>query len=347
MPEIALYGITNFICRDINLNVKDRELLVLLGPTGAGKTTLLNVIAGLIKYQGTISFNDSSVDNLPARLRKVGYLFQDLALFPHLDVRSNIAYGLRMQGIPKGKKAGRVDELLKLMNITHLSHRYPKDLSGGEKQRIALARALAPSPHLLLLDEPFSSLDFRTSRYLMMELRRIQKDLGITTVYVTHNLLEAREMADRIGIIYDGKLEQIGLPQEVFFSPENERVSDFLGAPNVLDCDEYRTLREGLIEVSCGGMKIVASHDRGEVRKIIIFPAYIYVSKEKPPGPSLNRFMGVITEIIPSEFLTRFRVKVAERTLLAELNQDMFHDMGLKVGSDVFLILKLKWIITI
>jgi ABC-type Fe3+/spermidine/putrescine transport system ATPase subunit len=230
------------------------------------------------------------------------------------------------------------------MNIEYLSHRYPRDLSGGEKQRIALARALAPSPHILLLDEPFSSLDFRTSRYLMMELRRIQKDLGITTIYVTHNLLEAREMADRVGIIYDGKLELIGRPQEVFFNPENKKVSDFLGAPNVLDCEQCRILREGLVEVSCGGMKIVASHEDGDVSKIIVFPAHIYVSREKPPGPNLNRFKGVITEIIPSELLTRFRVKVAEKTLLAELDREIFHDMGLKVGSDVFLILKLKWL---
>lgn len=344
MPEIVLKGITNFVCRDINLTVKDGELLVLLGPTGAGKTTLLNIIAGLINYEGTVSFDGSSIDSLPARLRKVGFLFQELALFPHLDVRSNIAYGLKIQGSPDRENNSRVNELLRLMNITHLSHRYPKDLSGGEKQRIALARALAPSPHVLLLDEPFSSLDFRTSRYLMMELHRIQKDLGITSVYVTHNLLEAREMADRIGIIYDGKLEQVGLPREVFFSPENERVSDFLGAPNVLDCEEYRVLREGLIEVSCGGMKIVASHEGGRVKKIIIFPAQIYVSNQKPPGPTLNRFRGVITEIIPSEFMKRFRIRVAENILLAELDQDMFSEMGLEVGSEIFLILKLKWV---
>lgn len=344
MPEIVLKGITNFICRDINLTVKDGELLVLLGPTGAGKTTLLNIIAGLINYEGTVSFDGSSIDSLPARRRKVGFLFQDLALFPHLDVKSNIAYGLKIQGSPDGENNSRINELLRLMNIGHLSRRYPKDLSGGEKQRIALARALAISPKILLLDEPFSSLDFRTSRYLMMELRRVQKAFNITTIYVTHNLLEAKEMADRVGIIYDGKLEQIGLPQEVLFNPQNERVADFLGAPNVLDCEEYQVLREGLIEVSCGGMKIVASHEGGEVKKIIIFPAQIYVSNQKPPGPTLNRFRGVITEIIPSEFMTRFRIRVAENTLLAELDQDMFSEMGLEVGSQVFLILKLKWV---
>ncbi|MBW1828980.1 MAG: ABC transporter ATP-binding protein [Deltaproteobacteria bacterium] len=344
MPEIVLKGITNFICQDINLTVKDGELLVLLGPTGAGKTTLLNIIAGLINYEGTVSFDGNSIDNLPARLRKVGFLFQDLALFPHLDVRSNIAYGLTIQGSPDGENNSRIKELLRLMNIGHLSHRYPKDLSGGEKQRVALARALATSPNILLLDEPFSSLDFRTSRYLMMELRRVQKALNITTIYVTHTLLEAKEMADRVGIIYDGKLEQIGLPQEVLFNPQSKKVSDFLGAPNVLDCEEFRVLREGLIEVSCGGMKIVASHEGGEVKKIIIFPAQIYVSNQQPPGPGLNRFRGVIADIIPSEFMMRFRIRVAENILLAELDQDMFSEMGLEVGSEVFLILKLKWV---
>jgi len=344
MPEIVLKGITNFICRDINLTVKDGELLVLLGPTGAGKTTLLNIIAGLINYEGNISFDGRSIDSLPARLRMVGVLFQNLALFPHLDVRSNIAYGLKIRGSPNGENNSRVNELLRLMNIGHLSHRYPKNLSGGEKQRVALARALAIFPKILLLDEPFSSLDFRTSRYLMMELRRVQKASNITTIYVTHNLLEAREMADRIGIIYDGRLEQIGPPQEVLFNPQNERVADFLGAPNVLDCEEYRVLREGLIEVNCGGMKIVASHEGGGVKKIIIFPTEIYVSDQKPPGPSLNRFRGIITEIIPSEFMTRFRIRVAENILLAELDKDMFSEMGLEVGSKVFLILKLKWI---
>jgi len=344
MPEIVLKGITNFICQDINLTVKDGELLVLLGPTGAGKTTLLNIIAGLINYAGTVSFDGNSIDNLPARLRKVGFLFQDLALFPHLDVRSNIAYGLTIQGSPEGENNSRIKELLRLMNIGHLSRRYPKDLSGGEKQRVALARALATSPNILLLDEPFSSLDFRTSRYLMMELRRVQKAFNITTIYVTHNLLEAKEMADRVGIIYDGKLEQIGLPQEVLFNPQSKKVSDFLGAPNVLDCEAFRVLREGLIEVSCGGMKIVASHEGGEVKKIIIFPAQIYVSNQQPPGPGLNRFRGVIADIIPSEFMMRFRIRVAENILLAELDQDMFSEMGLEVGSEVFLILKLKWI---
>jgi ABC-type Fe3+/spermidine/putrescine transport system ATPase subunit len=286
MPEIMIKGVTNFICRDIHLIIRDKELMVLLGPTGAGKTTLLNIIAGLARYQGTILFDNHPIDQLPAHMRKVGFLFQDLALFPHLNVHSNIAYGLRMQRLSRKNLASRVDELLDLMNIRHLSHRYPKFLSGGEKQRVALARALAPSPEILLLDEPFSSLDFRTSRYLMMELRRIQKTLGITTVYVTHSLTEAKEMADRIGILFEGRLEQVDVPGKVFLQPQPGRISDFIGAPNVLDCEQSRSLRDGLAEVSCGGIKIVAPHDKKKIQKIIISPGHVYVSREQPPGPN-------------------------------------------------------------
>lgn len=347
MPEIMIKGITNFICRDIHLTIKHRELMVLLGPTGAGKTTLLNIIAGLTSYQGTITFDNHPIDQLPAHMRKIGFLFQELALFPHLDVRANIAYGLKMQGLSGQALSARVDELLEMMNIKHLSHRYPKFLSGGEKQRVALARALAPSPEILLLDEPFSSLDFRTSRYLMMELRRIQKALGITTIYVTHSLAEAREMADRVGILYKGRLEQVDVPWKVFSHPQPGRVSDFIGAPNILYCEECRFLRDGLVEVTCGGIKIVAPHDKKEIRKIIISPGHVYVSREKPPGPSLNRYKGVVTQIMPSAFLMRFRVKVAKITFIAELSSDMFEDLGLKTGSEVYVILKLKWIKTI
>ena len=347
MPEIMIKGITNFICQDIHLTIRDKELMVLLGPTGAGKTTLLNIIAGLARYQGTILFDNHPIDQLPAHMRKVGFLFQDLALFPHLDVRSNIAYGLRMQRLSRKTLANRVDELLGLMNIRHLSHRYPKFLSGGEKQRVALARALAPSPEILLLDEPFSSLDFRTSRYLMMELRRIQKTLGITTVYVTHSLTEAKEMADRVGILFEGRLEQVDVPRKVFLQPQPGRISDFIGAPNVLDCEQSRSLRDGLVEVACGGIRIVAPHDKKEIRKIIISPGHVYVSKEQPPGPNLNRFKGVVTHIMPSPFLIRFMVKVAKNNFVAELSPDMFEDLGLGIGSEVFVILKLKWIKTI
>lgn len=344
MPEIVLKNISNFICRNINLTVRAGELMVILGPTGAGKTTLLNTIAGLTDYEGHIFFDGKVMDRVPAHLRNIGYLFQEPALFPHLDVRANVAYGLRVRGASAHEITGRVDELLDLMRIKHLTRCYPKRLSGGEKQRAALARALAPSPNVLLLDEPFSSLDFRTARILMTEIRRIQKVLGITTIYVTHNLLEAREMADRIGVIFDGEMAQVGPPREVFLAPGTGRVSDFLVAPNVLNCEAYRVLRHGLVEARCGGIRIVAPHDGKSVHQIVISPIHVHMFRDRPPGPDLNRFRGMITDIVTTRFAVRCNVRVAENNILAELPPEVFDNMELRVGSKVFLVLKLKWL---
>ena len=342
MPSIELRNLCKYICHDVSLKILDKELLVLAGPTGAGKTTLLNAIAGLIDYEGSVMFDGAAMDTLPPHKRGVGYLFQDLALFPHLTVTSNIAYGLRVQRKPSPEVKRRVEELLQLMGIEHLSQRYPRDLSGGERQRVALARTLASSPKVLLLDEPLSSLDFATSKYLRTELRWLQRKLGITTIYVTHNLSEAEEMADRIAVIHQGKLEQMGTPEEVFFYPDNEAVSQFIGSPNILDCDSSQVLAQGLIEVSCGGIRVVVPHEGDKVERIAISPKDVYVSPTKPPGPDLNRFQGVIEQIEQLGSTTRLRIRVAENTLLAELPRETFEPMNLEVGEETFLILKLR-----
>ncbi len=216
MPNIRLKNINNFICHDINLEISDREFLVLWGPTGAGKTTLLNTIAGLIEYKGSVSFDGSPVDEFPVYQRKAGYLFQNLILFPHLNVRANIAYGLRVQGEPKSMVESRVNELLRLMRIEHLVYRYPRDLSGGEKQRVALARAIAPSPEIMLFDEPLNSLDFHTARYLRTEIHKLHKELGFTTIYVTHCFEEAFALADRVAVLKNGRIVRTGFPEDIF-----------------------------------------------------------------------------------------------------------------------------------
>jgi len=342
MPSIELKNICKYICRDVSLEIFDKELLVLLGPNGAGKTTLLNIIAGLTDYNGSVFFDSVPVDKVPASKREVGYLFQDLVLFPHLDVAANIAYGLRAQKQPQSEVEARVQELLQLMKIKHLSSRYPKHLSGGEKQRVALARALALSPKVLLLDEPLSSLDVQTSKYLRRELELLQQELGITTIYVTHDLVEAEEMADRIAVIQDGHIEQVAAPDEVFFYPKNERVSDFIGAPNILDCDYCRTLGHGVMEVSCGGLSIVVPHDGNSIQRIALFPRDIYISDTKPPGPGVNRFKGIVTSIKSVDDLVRLEVKVGGKKLLAEIPHHIFEDMDLAEGKEVFIILKLR-----
>jgi len=208
MPDIELRNIRNYVFNDLNMEICDGELLVVTGPNGAGKSTLLATIAGLVNYDGNVLFDGVTVDRIPTNERRVGYLFQNLALFPHLTVASNIGYGMAVKGDGKTEIAQNVDELLGLVRIEHLRDRYPKNLSGGEQQRVALARALAVSPEVLLLDEPFNSMDYGTCQCMRKEISKIQKDRGITTVLVTHNPEEAEEMGDRIITIAGGKIRE-------------------------------------------------------------------------------------------------------------------------------------------
>ncbi len=342
MPSITLKNISKFVCQDVNLEIFDKELLVILGSNGAGKTTLINIIAGLTDYKGSVLFDGMAVDKLPANKREVGYLFQSLVLFPHLDVAANIAYGLSAQRWPQHRIEDRVNELLKLVNIKHLASRYPKQLSGGERQRVALARAIASSPRVLLLDEPLSSLDAQTAKYLRSELKQLQRRLGITTIYVTHDLMEAVEMADRMAVIQNGCVEQVAKPERVLFYPESERVSDFIGAPNILDCDSCRSLGQGVMEVGCGRLKIVVPHEGSSIEKVAILPRHIYVSETKPPGLGVNCFQGTITDIKHARNTVRIGIEACENNLMAEIPQYIFEEMNLAVGKEVFLILRMR-----
>ncbi|MBN2187728.1 MAG: ABC transporter ATP-binding protein [Dehalococcoidia bacterium] len=342
MPSITLKEISKYVCQNINLEIFDKELLVLLGPNGAGKSTLLNIIAGLIEYEGSVFFDGESVDKLPASKRKIGYLFQELNLFPHLDVASNIAYSLKVQKQFRHKVEARVKELLQMMKIEHLSSRYPRHLSGGEKQRVALARALALAPNVLLLDEPLSSLDTQASKYLRMELKQLQRRLSITTIYVTHDLTEAEEIADRIAVIESGHIEQVGRAEEIFFYPKSKKVSDFIGAPNILDCAYCHSLGRGVVEVGCGGLPIIIPDGGNTVKRIALLPRDIYISETRVPGPGVNRFKGIISDINSTDDIVRLKVKAGENDLTAEMPHHIFEDMSLALGKEVFLILKLK-----
>jgi ABC-type Fe3+/spermidine/putrescine transport system ATPase subunit len=332
MPCVELRGITNFICRNINLRAEKGELLVLLGPNGAGKTTLLNIIAGLVEYEGSVLFDGSSIDAVPSHLRKIGYIFQDLALFPHLDVKANIAFGLRAQKRNSLEIEERVREMLQLVRIENLAHRYPLGLSGGERQRVAIARALAPYPQALLLDEPFNSLDYGTSKYLRIELKGLQRKLGMTTIYVTHNQREAEELGDKIAVLHNGELAQVGTPEEVFFEPLSEQIS------------EWRELSKGLAEVKCKGLSIVVPDDGSQIKKIAILPRDIFISTSEPPGPDINRYTGTIMEMRPSSNLTWIQLRVGHHILVAEQPTERVEELGLRVGDRVYIILKLRWI---
>ncbi|MEA2086754.1 MAG: ABC transporter ATP-binding protein [Candidatus Caldatribacteriota bacterium] len=346
MSSITLKNISKYVCKDFNLEIFDKELLVLLGPNGAGKSTLLNIIAGLIDYEGSVLFDNKPVDGLPANKRRMGYLFQELNLFPHLDVAANIAYGLKVQKRPQNEINAKIEELLQIMKIKHLSSRYPKELSGGEKQRVALARALANSPLILLLDEPMSSLDYRTSKYLRTEFKMLQKRLGITTVYVTHNFYEAEEMAERIAVLDKGRVEQIGSPKEIFFHP-TEAVNDFIGAPNILNCDYCNRLGFGLVEVKCGDITLVVYSEREKIKKVAILPEDTYLSDIRPPGPDVNRVKGRLTEIEESSSTVCCTVAIGKNSLRAKLPQEIFSGMSLNNGDEVWLILTLRKLKTI
>jgi ABC-type sugar transport system ATPase subunit len=206
MTEIQLERVGARVLKEIELTVSGGELFVMLGPSGAGKSTLLQVIAGLLAYQGVIRFDGRCIDRLPPHKRGVGYLFQDLLLFPHLTIRKNLLLAMTRLKSTRQAKHRKTMALLERFGVLHLADRLPGEMSGGEKQRAALARAIATEPRILLLDEPFSSLDERTAGHLRSELKTHQRHFKITTLFVTHNLSEAHELADRIGVIREGQL---------------------------------------------------------------------------------------------------------------------------------------------
>lgn len=332
-----------FHLKDINLSIGDGEYFVILGPTGAGKTVLMECLAGLHHVkQGEIWMGQREVTHLASEERNVGYVPQDYVLFPFLNVVDNIAFGLKMAKCSGSEIQARVNELADLTGISHLLHRNTRSLSGGEKQRVALARALAPSPGILLLDEPLGALDLRTAKYLRLELRRVHHGLGLTTVHITHDLMEALEMADRVAVIQNGQVEQVAEPEEMLFYPEGERVADFIGAPNILNCDYCRDLGQGIIEVGCGGLKLTVPHEGGEVRKVAILPRHIYVSETRPPGLSVNGFQGSITAIKTAGNTVRIWIDVDDTNLMAEVPSYIFEEMNLAVGKEVFLILRMR-----
>ncbi len=227
------------VLHDVNLTVNSGEMMALLGPSGSGKTTLLRIIAGLEhQTEGKICFAGQDVSRLHARERKVGFVFQHYALFRHMTVFENIAFGLSV--LPRRERPNKaaidkkVTQLLEMIQLPHLAQRYPAQLSGGQKQRVALARALAVEPQILLLDEPFGALDAKVRTELRSWLRELHSELKFTSVFVTHDQQEAMEVADRIVIMGNGKIEQVGTPQQVWHTPESRFVLEFLGDVNHL-----------------------------------------------------------------------------------------------------------------
>ena len=235
MATLELIGLTkrfgSFTAVDnMNLKAADGEMIALLGGSGCGKTTTLRMIAGFAEpTEGSILVDGEDVAKIPPYKRNIGIFFQNYALFPHMTVFENVAFGLKLQKLKKPEIAQRVAEILTLVKLTGLDKRYPRELSGGQQQRVALARALVTRPHILLLDEPLSNLDAKLRIEMQVEIKRIQKELGITTIIVTHDHEEAVSLADRVIVMHEGKIQQIGSPNEIFERPCSAFVADFMG----------------------------------------------------------------------------------------------------------------------
>ena len=224
------------ILDSINLSIRDKEFITLLGPSGCGKTTSLRIIGGfLFPDEGDVIFGEKRINELPPYKRHVNTIFQRYALFPHLNVYENIAFGLRVKGMKEAEIKNRVTEMLELVNLTGLEKRKIDTLSGGQQQRVAIARAIANKPRVLLLDEPLAALDLKLRKDMQNELKKIQKELEITFIFVTHDQEEALAMSDRVVVMDNGKIQQIGTPQDIYNEPKNAFVADFIGESNILD----------------------------------------------------------------------------------------------------------------
>ena len=340
MPRVKIENLSNsYILKNINLNINDGELFVIVGPSGAGKSTLLYAIAGLVKYSGKIWFDKTRIDELPANKRNIGFVFQDPALFPHMTVKENIEYGLRIRNISKAEIENRVDELMNLLKIKYLQDRYPKTLSGGEKQRVAIARALAINPKVLLMDEPFNNLDPTLRKYMREELKKIQRKLKITTIFVTHNLKEAEELGDRLAVIHNGTIKQIGTFEEILTSPVSPEVHDFLGTPNVLNCDGMEILDNGLAKVTCGPLQLIVPYEGKKISKVVIYPDEIYFYADKPKGVLVNIFKAKVEKIdkdLPNN-TAKIKLNISGVSLCARLTFSIMQNLKLVENKELFI----------
>lgn len=296
------------VLRDISLACQRGELICLLGPSGCGKTTLLRIIAGLEKQdQGQLIQNGVDISNLPVEKRDFGIVFQNYALFPNLTVSQNIGFGLRKQS--KEKMAARVTELLKTIGLADHADKYPSQLSGGQQQRVALARALAISPGLLLLDEPLSALDTKVRDHLRQEIKSLQRTLGITTIMVTHDQDEAMSMADRIVILNDGVIEQVGTPHEIYSQPATPFVANFIGTMSFIPATHIQKNTVAVMEslINCELPEWLAS---GEPLQLGVRPEHVSV---KPiNGSPVKGLSGTVDKFEFMGAYSRLYVHIAE-----------------------------------
>jgi putative spermidine/putrescine transport system ATP-binding protein len=316
-PDVRLAGLAKSYgaveaVRDVDLEIEAGEFFTLLGPSGSGKTTTLRLIAGFERPDaGRIELQGSDVSQIPPYSRNVNTVFQDYALFPHMSVRENVEYGLRVKKVPKQERASRADDALDMVRLSGYGDRKPGQLSGGQRQRVALARAIVNRPAVLLLDEPLGALDLKLRQEMQVELKRIQQEVGITFVYVTHDQEEALTMSDRLAVFNDGGIEQMGPPSEVYEKPANLFVAGFVGVSNVLE-------RDGL--------------------RFTVRPEKIRMLEEDEAADGYHVESGSIVDVSYAGMITRLRVELdaggelqVVRQNLETTSQDALEQSGRKV----------------
>ena len=327
--------------KDISLDVHEKEFICFLGPSGCGKTTLLRAIAGLdIQTHGAIEQAGRDISALPPDERDFGIVFQSYALFPNLSVRKNVAYGLENRKMAKADIAARVDELLRLVGMSGHENKYPAQLSGGEQQRIALARAIATSPGLLLLDEPLSALDAKVRVHLRHEVKQLQQRLGITTIMVTHDQEEALTMADRIVVMDQGRIVQVGTPLEIYRHPASRFVADFVGTMNFM-----RGTCSGSGRVRLGGVELAASEaaDRfadGDPVMCCVRPEDVVARDIVADTPNAFEAMVGELEFLGSFYRVSLRIEGEAGTAFrADFSINLVRDLGIEEGKPARVIL--------
>jgi spermidine/putrescine ABC transporter ATP-binding subunit len=317
---------------DISVHIRNGEFFGLLGPSGSGKTTLLRCIAGFVAPDsGTITFDDQDLKNVPTHRREVGMVFQNYALFPHMSVYHNIAFGLSVRHRPRVEISERVAEILKLVQLVGYEARRPSQLSGGQQQRVALARALISKPRVLLLDEPLGALDKKLRQQMQLELKQIQMSVGITAVFVTHDQEEALTLCDRIAVLKDGELIQVGPPNDVYEHPRTAFVADFLGATNFL-VGQAMTQEDGLGCVLIHGHKIYTRSlnlGTGEV-VLIVRPEKIVISGINNDTSLRNKVRGNVGTVshLGSTIVYVIDSEVGPLTVFQQNRDDQFLSTG-------------------
>jgi molybdate/tungstate transport system ATP-binding protein len=324
----------NFSLDNLSLKIESGEYFIILGPTGAGKTLFLEMIAGFYSPDsGRILIDGKEVTHLPPEKHDLVFVYQDYSLFPHMTVKKNIEFGMRMKKI---KSQEKLLEAAKDLGITHLLDRYPLSLSGGEKQRVALARALVTDPKILLLDEPLSALDPRTQESARELLLALHKNRKLTVLHITHDQTEARMMADKIAIVMDGKLIQVGTPEEIFEKPTDARVASFVGFENILK-GRVISVDRGLLEIKTGDLIIEASGDIGVGNQVyaLLRPENIALSKTSAQSSIRNSLQGKVSEVSILGALVRVKVDCGV-TLNALITRQSAEEMGIFPGVPVY-----------